>query len=461
MKRTPNHAHRAFVAVLIAVGLWSHAGTAEPQSPAPSAGLDRASVVVLPVEVLSNEPRFQPLADAVYDAVISRVRNAAGLNVVDQSLVTPFAATYDDAADVGRQLGAAHIVKASVAPDARGYQVRYVLIHLESDGSELTASGSGIGSWTAEGGLATGPTRILDSMVESIEQRLEPERAEHVWRTRQQAARERFLDPTLDDKVRLKALMEYQPPTMGGSYPQTYADGGEAMLGEIAAAAVDLGTHSDNPTVRHGMWRSLIGVYDPAIVEPLLHALQNDPVDYVRVVAADALAHHLDQPRVRETLAEAAKYDTQASVRRAARLSGASHTERMGLLQTAIRDGSLSDRERYLALSKLWNFTRSGDLPIDDALARSLIGLSAATSDGRIDRLVWHMLGDSNSQIAITALMQALESTTSEQEKELLVGALADHLDLPDVRATVVRLSENDASPLVQAEAERILREID
>lgn len=127
-------------------------------------------------------------------------------------------------------------------------------------------------------------------------------------------------------------------------------------LGNLATAAVvppvEAALHDSNAAVRAGAARALRKVKDPAadrliaeamtgdrdpgvraaavlaasfrpigpLVEPLVHTVEGDPVDYVRTGAIEAVASHVDEsPLIQKALVTAASRDSSPGVRRLAR----------------------------------------------------------------------------------------------------------------------------------------------
>jgi hypothetical protein len=103
-------------------------------------------------------------------------------------------------------------------------------------------------------------------------------------------------------------------------------DGGYARsvpLTRAAARAVfDIGVTATDPDIRGSAWSTLgrNDVDDPSFAGVLLHDLASYPDDEVRVMAAYALAHYIDDPVVRAAL-ERAESDSSFDVRYAARKS--------------------------------------------------------------------------------------------------------------------------------------------
>jgi hypothetical protein len=92
-------------------------------------------------------------------------------------------------------------------------------------------------------------------------------------------------------------------------------EGGDARTGEVVAAMVDLARTADDAGVRADVWRQLDEVADPAMLDPLLAALANDPDSEVREEAAETLAPFLPNPIVEAALRAAFENDASRDVR--------------------------------------------------------------------------------------------------------------------------------------------------
>ena len=91
-------------------------------------------------------------------------------------------------------------------------------------------------------------------------------------------------------------------------------DAREAIVGSM----IDLVRTSADPSARADAWRQLHGVADPAMRDPLLYSLQNDPSASVRSEAAETLDHFISDPVVADALRNAGQRDADERVRKQA-----------------------------------------------------------------------------------------------------------------------------------------------
>jgi HEAT repeat protein len=91
-------------------------------------------------------------------------------------------------------------------------------------------------------------------------------------------------------------------------------DGTDARLG-VLPEMIRLAENSQDERARADVWRQLSGVTDPSLLQPLLHALQNDPSPEAREEAAETLGDFMPDPAVRNALQFAAENDASPDVR--------------------------------------------------------------------------------------------------------------------------------------------------
>ncbi len=116
-------------------------------------------------------------------------------------------------------------------------------------------------------------------------------------------------DPAAPDEARLAALRALRG--------RRDAYGGDAR-DAVALAMIELARTSADAAARADVWRQLHGVTDPALREPLLDALANDPVAKVREEAAETLDAFLPDAAVASALGAALKNDPDGGVRKQA-----------------------------------------------------------------------------------------------------------------------------------------------
>jgi hypothetical protein len=92
------------------------------------------------------------------------------------------------------------------------------------------------------------------------------------------------------------------------------ANGKDARL-DVLQEMIRLGESSQSEKARADVWRQLSGVTDRSLLQPLLHALQNDPAAKVREEAAETLGDFLPDASAHNALLFAAENDASPDVR--------------------------------------------------------------------------------------------------------------------------------------------------
>ena len=427
--------------------------------PTGEALLDSTAIVVLPVEVRSTNPTYPQLAEAVYNEFLDQLREIDGVHVIDPALVKPYSTSSLEPEDIARQLGAATVLTRRLAPHpSPAYQVRYAFVDVRSGKHHVSGSMRSVEEWEPDDSLDKRVREAIAGTMESVEQGIFPDRrnADDYERTRAEA-KARFLNASLSVKDRLAALNALRPASMM-SYPRQYADGGASLTGEVSIAVAQLATQSNDPAVRAMLWQTMVGVGDPNLVDPLLHALTNDVDAWVRTRAATALAIHKDAPGVRELLGNAMEHDSDRRVRTAAQLAMATRDERRAVLRLMFMDATLPESERRTALYNLRTLDHNDPVLVDTEFAIAMVELAKTSTSPRTRRLMWFSLGRMGGAAAVEPLIDALSSEPDETMREVLVDALSKLIDEPGVSDALSNAQSNDRSPLVRAAAGCALR---
>jgi TolB-like protein/HEAT repeat protein len=451
---------------VILVGAFSIT-IAEEHQPAQSIALDKNSIAILPIEVLTDDPKGAALALDAYEELLRQLASVENLNVIQHDRVESFRDSELSASEIARELGAANVVQGDIQlmPPYYVLQLRFVDAQGNrppSPTSPRSRSGTSslIGVTDPSIKCAINPETALpdgiSDVVTSVEQWLYPV-AEPTREQRAIAARAKFLDDSESDQARLRSMGEFAPPRMGGAYPVQYFGSAEVMTGAVAVVAVQLGLHSKDEGVRHGVWWRMAGVGDLYLVEPLMASLRNDDDVWVRAQAAMTLVDFLEEPGVRETLDYARTNDSEKMVRRAANFSMLSPSERLTNLKETVLDPTESDWDRMAALNQL-----RPSFPEDEAhheeLVNAAMKLAKNSRDSRVRQGVWANLSKTNEPVIVAALIAALKEDPSERVREGVAMSLSFRLiDEPGVREAIEDAKANDASPLVRKRAEETL----
>ena len=114
-------------AIAIAVVLWAGYGHQPPASlPLP----DKPSIAVLPFIDLSSDPKWQRLADAVTEDVITNLSQSRDLFVIARNSTDVYKGKAVDVRDVGRDLGVKYVLEGSV--DASGDKIHIIAQLIEA-----------------------------------------------------------------------------------------------------------------------------------------------------------------------------------------------------------------------------------------------------------------------------------------------------------------------------------------
>jgi len=91
------------------------------------------SIAVLPFENLSDDKSNAYFTEGIQDEILTRLSKIAALKVISRSSTQKYKAVPDNLRDVGKQLGAAHILEGSVQKIANAVHVNVQLIRAATD----------------------------------------------------------------------------------------------------------------------------------------------------------------------------------------------------------------------------------------------------------------------------------------------------------------------------------------
>ncbi len=417
--------------------------------------LDPFTVVVLPTAALSEDPAYSTVADTVFAEIRRRIGTVDGVHMVAPELVEPYRDSALSQVAIARQLGSATVVESRVSPSANGFSI-FLWSHNAVDG-KLNFSTASMFYGEINEGLDVERLRDwVSSAVESIEHDLHPERAPD-RETQKDNARSVFLDTNRSERERMEALNELRPARIG-AYPPKYINDGEALSGDIAAAAAELAMQSEDPQIRASIWRTVSGVKDASLVQPLLLSLSDDPEPQVRVQAAEALAGHIHEPGVREALETAGYYDDDSSVRQAAYYATLSQEVLFQEYTQDVIDASLPEVTRRQALFRLWQINQDGRFALEADMTAAIAHFLSSSADARTRHTGWYSLSRVAGTDAVEYLLVALTEETNLAVRANIISALSDFLDEPGVRDAIEDAQANDTSEHVRDAAGRVLR---
>lgn len=437
-------------------------GSTDSINPQEQLALDNTTLAVLPLEVLSTDPRAPSVAAAINEAILSRLSSIAGLNVVASDSVLPFADSTLAPEEIARVLGVGTVLKGSLQIRDRHWGVS--LQQIDAQDGELF----GNSSWqlprvARDGGLyAVGGIdfdarlqRLASSVAEGVEKKFFPERTPD----RQQAmakGQATLLNSGLSDSERLDALQEIWP--LLGNAASWYRDKrSEALSGAVAVAAAQIAIDANDPGIRAEVWRQMAGVGDPYLIQPLLYSLANDDSERVRKQAAKTLKDFLDEPVVQDALEYAGENDASEWVRSEIRFSMLSEAEQQEeFLMTAL-DTTKTERERLLALTRLYYDSRFTRRTLSDEVIIAMAQLARSSNSPRTRRHVWSHLGKTGDTYLVPPMAEALATDPDEEVRATVARGLGEFLGYPGVREDLEEALLNDTSPLVRKAAEEAL----
>src|SRR6202030_2708997 len=110
----------------IAIGTWLY------QRAQSSAAMER-SIAVLPFENLSEDKANAYFAEGIQDEILTRLSKVADLKVISRTSTQHYKSAPQNLAEIGKQLGVAHILEGSVQRSGDGVRVNVQLIKAAND----------------------------------------------------------------------------------------------------------------------------------------------------------------------------------------------------------------------------------------------------------------------------------------------------------------------------------------
>src|SRR6266496_631599 len=111
---------------VIAIGTWLH------QRAQSSAEIER-SIAVLPFENRSEDKANAYFAEGIQDEILTRLSKIADLKVISRTSTQHYKSAPENLAEIGKQLGVAHILEGSVQRSGDGVRVNVQLIKAAND----------------------------------------------------------------------------------------------------------------------------------------------------------------------------------------------------------------------------------------------------------------------------------------------------------------------------------------
>lgn len=271
----------------------------------------------------------------------------------------------------------------------------------------------------------------------------------------------RFEDSSLETPERLKALEELFTLQTRTGVSGLLRDAG------LVRAAIDLARTAD-PVVRAQLWRSLRGVGDGALIEPMISSLLQDPED-VRLAAIETLAADFPaDPRVLSALERVAQADPRPLVRAVAERGLSGEETWRQYVTASLKDQSQPAPQRVEALvyylyppgptratsSTVTDYFEIMTELLDDDAVRAL-AQAIPDSDG-LGRGANNLLGNFSSRFKDhPAIPEMLLRVLADDPKPLMRAGAAQnlaqmHASEPRVREALDKALASDPEPRVR-----------
>jgi HEAT repeat protein len=398
--------------------------------------LDPNSIVIVLVLHPELDPRRAALLAQFHEEILRQLRVVPGLNVVQPEVVESFLQSGIPEEQIARNLGAGHLVVLSTTsgPSA-SLTVTPVDMMRGAATGKMGGSGPFDAKWPTE--LESDAAWVADFIKEGLTSFTPAQRQAAAT-----DARAIVLNAALPVRERVTALGEVSRTP-------------DARTDAVVAAAVELAAIA--PEWRASIWRSMYGVENPYLVEPLIDSLTYDSADHIRRQAAASLHTFVAAPRAKAALAQAQANDPSEIVREAARRALSTDEEVDQQALQKLLDVTLPDRERLMATSLLEGpSARSVQLTEEGARAVFDIGLNA--TDPGIRGSAWSRLGRSkvDDPSFTSVLLDDLANHPTDEVRSMAAYALAQYIDDPAVREALDQ-AENDASFVVRYAARKAL----
>lgn len=431
-----------------------------------SARLEILEPAVISGPRTDSDPYKEQALQSMYAAMREELRKVPGLALVESDSAEAGSASRHYVVKVGQTTYMEP--DGRILRDRRHVNVHLGAVELQSDGKKIergirlrgaridllaNCSGSALPAATAchdaQGAAA--------NLVLQLRQEVFPPDASM---TRPLQAR--FRDSSLDSTQRLKLLVElFQLQDRVG-------DNRLLRDADMVRASIQLAASSD-PALRSQVWRSLRGVGNRELIEPLIASMLQDPEE-VRLAAIETLAADFsDDTRVRSALEAAAAGDTRPLVRAVARRSLSGEESWRQYVVSSLTSASLPAPQRLEALAYYLyppgpdersspgnpQYFQIMDELLDDAALRALA--EALPKAGRLrdnggGNLLSNVGYHFNKNPAVTAmLLDFLEHDPQPRMRTIAGEVLArTHPDEPRVRDALAKALRSDPDPGVR-----------
>ncbi len=408
----------------------------DPTSNRTDHALDPNTIVIVPVPHPELEPRRAALFAQFHEEILRGLRVVPGLNVVRPEVVESFLQSGIPEEQIASNLGAGHLVVLSTTS---GPSARLSITPVDMTTGAVTGKMGGSGPFDAKWPtqLESDAADVADFIKEGLTSFTPAQRQAAITE-----ARAIVLNAALPVRERVTALGELSRNP-------------DARTDAVVMAAVELAAIA--PEWRAFIWRSMYGVDNPYLVEPLIDSLTYGSADHIRRQAAASLHTFVAEPRVKAALAQAQASDPSEIVREAAQRALSTDEEVDQQALQKLLDETLPDRERLMA-TRLLEVLNARSVRLTKEAARAVFDIGVNATDPGIRSLAWSRLGQSkvDDPSFTSVLLDDLASHQSDEVRSMAAYALAQYIDDPAVRAALSQ-AKNDASFSVRYAARKAL----
>jgi hypothetical protein len=422
--------------------------------------MDPHGIVVLIRPEAAADLRAVAIATQCHDAIVSQLRAIRGLNVLADAAVS----AYEGNEQASRLPGSNARFELQSADQQLARRVGAGNVLVVSTGNYCAATLFNSQTGQIITGLMSGTALPPDDGWKSFAANLARNVRDKTLVD--EAAlpaeyRKVLLDSSLGDHERMEALDRIMQLRVE---PWKKAPRG-AFDKEVIAAAVQLGTKSQDSDTRSGVWASMRGINDPSLAQPMMQSLANDPDGDVRMQAAFSLNLFLDIPGVREALLRAAAEDPSRepqvacciyTVREAAERASIADKDLKAWMRSKLLDESLPARSRLLNAGtstpdSRFQFLSASDMGPDGV--RAIFNIGSNEQDPRVRQMAWGTLERvAPDDTFMPVLLGDLTSHPDEYVRSAAAKVLKNYQGNPSVREALER-ARSDSSMAVRREA--------
>jgi HEAT repeat protein len=273
-------------------------------------------------------------------------------------------------------------------------------------------------------------------------------------------ARSDLLNSGLSDRERLSALAQLVQDR--GNDLRNRESARNVFDKDVIAAITQLGTKSADAEGRSFVWSIVSESNDPAMIQPLLHVIANDPDKTVRFQAIRAVRKFLDAPGVREALKQAATTDPDSqserfccieTVREAAERASVPDSGFLAWVRSKLLDESLPGRSRLYNMMGMSSDGRfvGGFSKVGNDLAPVVLEIAERDPNPRVRAMAWDVMWSNRPEREfalkelVPVLLKDLQTSANERVRAGAARILYGYRDNAEVQEAVQRAQSDDS----------------